>query len=225
MSNPITKRPLFIVVEGIDGSGKSSQVPVITDELDRLLGKSCLRLREPGSTELGEQLRQIMLGRDLAPQMQTSLMFAARQQMLLEHMPGAYARQQSIVCDRYVPSTVAYQGWGQGVRLPIIRAHYEILANSMPYFDVEPDLTIYFDLLPEQAAERMSKAAGEARGKDTFEKKGVDFFTQVRQGYLEMAANCQYSKRWEIIDASAPLENVSALAREIVRQYVLPRYI
>ena len=217
---PRVSKPLFIVVEGIDGSGKSSQIAPIVEAVQRATGKTCLSLREPGSTPIGEKLRDLMLAEDLSARTHMALMFAAREEMLHTRLLPALEAGSPVVCDRYVPSTVAYQCAGQGADPKDVEAHFTRLQACAPGSNLMPDLCIYFDLMPEQAAQRMAKAADASRGQDVFERRGVAFFERVRDAYLHMSCHGQYARRWAVVDASRAQDAVRADAVRIIENFV-----
>ena len=197
-------RGCFITLEGIEGVGKSSAVACVVDWLSAQ-GRTVMSTREPGGTALGEQLRQLLLARDgvpIAPLAELLLMFAGRAQHLAERIRPALARGESVVCDRFTDATFAYQGGGRGLPTADIAA-----AARLVHGDLAPDLTLLLDAPPALGLGRaLSRGAA-----DRFETEQVEFFTRVRDTYLELAA--REPARFMVIDASQPLESVHASIR------------
>ena len=196
-------RGRFITLEGMDGAGKSTHLPWIARRLEQR-AKVCLT-REPGGTPLGEQLRKLLLDPAQQPHPETEalLMFTARRRALGPR--GAAWRSEAgqwVLCDRFTDATFAYQGWGRGVPL----AKLEILERWVQN-DLQPDLTLYFDLSPELARARIAQT----RDLDRFEREQLAFFERVRAGYLDRARSSP--DRIRIIDAA---ESVEAIQRRLV---------
>jgi dTMP kinase len=194
-------RGRFITLEGMDGAGKSTHLPWIARTLEQ---RAAVRLtREPGGTPLGERLRELVLDPAHAPHPETEalLMFAARREHLARVVVPALEGGQWVVCDRFTDATFAYQGWGRGVAL----AKLEILERWVQD-ELQPDLTLYFDLSPEVARARIAHT----RELDRFEREQLSFFERVRAGYLDRAR--QSPARVQVIDASQTLE---AIQREL----------
>jgi dTMP kinase len=194
-------RGRFITLEGMDGAGKSTHLPWLARRLEQR-AEVCLT-REPGGTPLGEQLRKLLLDPAQQPHPETEalLMFTARREHLARVvLPGLEAGQW-VLCDRFTDATFAYQGWGRGVPL----AKLEILERWVQN-DLQPDLTLYFDLSPELARARIA----DTRDLDRFEREQLAFFERVRAGYLDRARNSP--ERIRIIDAA---ESVEAIQRRL----------
>lgn len=192
-------RPPFVTLEGIDGSGKTSQLPRIA-EWFRSRGTTPVVVREPGATLLGEALRSLVLddprGQGMAALTEALLMLAARAELVDKVIRPALAHGQPVICDRFADSTLAYQGYGLGVDLDWLAA-----ANRRICGDVWPDLTLLFDLPPAQAAVRNATSRADRIG-----NRGGDFGVRVRQGFLAIAA--AEPDRIRVIDAGAPPEDV-----------------
>jgi len=220
-------RGRFIVLEGIDGCGKSTQAHRLTERL-REAGRDPLHVREPGSTALGEALRSLLLARAelaLVPAAEALLFVAARRQMLDERVEPALAAGRDVVCERFHASTFAYQGAAGGVDEGALLALFAAWAGSPA-----PDLVVVLDVPPELAAER---ARVEGRGTDRFEARGIEFQRRVAAGmrrYAELvgtpegrAASRRDGARarpgrvaW--IDATASADEVAArVEREVAR--------
>ena len=171
---------LFITFEGIDGAGKSSHIEALAEEFRRA-GRIVTPTREPGGTPLAERLRALALHEPMDPLTEALLMFAARRDHLLQVIEPALARGEVVLCDRFTDATFAYQGHGRGFDLDVL-AQLERWAQTVPALPGgvrQPDLTLWFDLAPEIAAQRLAGA----RVPDKFEAQPVEFFRRVAAGY------------------------------------------
>ncbi len=197
MSQP---RGRFITLEGIDGAGKSTHAAWLHDAL-RARGHRVVATREPGGTPLGERLRDLLLGEAMSHDTQALLLFAARKEHVEQVIRPALARGDWVLCDRFTDATYAYQCGGYGVDSARIEA-----LESWVHGDVQPDLTLLFDVPPEVSRERLAKGERDGRVLDRFERERDTFFDSVRAGYLARAAQCP--SRFRIIAAARPLEAV-----------------
>lgn len=195
----------FITFEGLDGAGKSSHIATVVRLLERQ-GKTVVSTREPGGTPIGEKLRALLLGEDMDLETETLLMFAARREHLAKLIRPALERGEWIVCDRFSDATFAYQGGGRGVST----ARIEQLEQWV-HGDLQPDLTLLFDLPYAVARERI----GTSRELDRFEQEKADFHERVRDAYRLRAKN--FPQRIQVIDARGTLESI----KEIVEKTVL----
>ena len=189
----------FIVLEGIEGTGKSTHTAFLAEWLAEQ-GQQAVTAREPGGTALGERLRDLLLDpgtRSMPPQAELLLMFAARAASINEVIRPALERGAWVVCDRFVESSYAYQAYGRGVPLEHVRALDRQVVGQL-----RPSLTIVLDAPPELGLSR--KAA--PGSKDRFERENLKFFERVRAGYLERAA--AGGDRFVVLDASRPLAEV-----------------
>jgi dTMP kinase len=185
----------FITFEGIDGAGKSTQIGAVADWL-RAQGRVLALTREPGGTPLGERLRELILEQPMNSSTETLLVFAARCEHLAQVIRPALARGEWVLCDRFTDATYAYQAGGRGLPARAI-AQLEDWVHS----DLQPDLTVLFDLDPAVAAQRLAAA----RAADKFETETAAFFERVRAVYLARAAAAP--ARFLVIDAGrAPAE-------------------
>jgi dTMP kinase len=189
----------------MDGAGKSTQMAWLLDELRRR-GLRVVATREPGGTHLGERLREILLHEPMHLETETLLMFAARCEHLAELIRPALERGEWVVSDRFTDATFAYQGGGRGLAAERIAA-----LERWVHPDVQPDLTLVFDIPPEVARQRMSSAGASP---DRFEREQEAFFVRVRSQYLERAR--QYPGRIRVIDASGPPADVSKEVEQIL---------
>jgi dTMP kinase len=186
----------FITFEGIDGAGKSSHVETLAAWL-RERGHEVVLTREPGGTPLAERIRELFLHTAMDPLTEALLVFAARRDHLRECVEPALARGATVLCDRFTDATFAYQGGGRGFDRRVL-AQLETWVQE----GRQPDLTLWFDLSPEVAAERR----GAARHPDRLESQDTAFFARVRDAY---AARCAAAPRRMIrIDADRPREAV-----------------
>lgn len=200
---------LFISLEGIDGVGKSTQSDLL-EEFLRGLGLDVVRTLEPGGTELGQEIRHLLLHRkgDVAPRAEALLYAADRAHHVATKIRPALERGEVVITDRYLDSSVAYQGAGRALKAEDVRA--------ISMFAVEgllPELTILLDLDAAAAAERRNKT-GEAP--DRLEREKIEFFEAVRQAFLDMAK--AEPNRWLVVDARQSVEEMQAQIRARVSQ-------
>ena len=175
----MAERGRFITLEGIDGAGKSSHVATVVGMLARA-GRQVLVTREPGGTELGERLRELLLSVPMHLETETLLMFAARSEHLHKAIVPALASGAWVVCDRFTDATFAYQGGGRGLDRERIAALERWVQGTL-----QPDLTLYFDLPVEVGLARRQQAT---LALDRFEQEDRRFFQRVRDGYLARVA-------------------------------------
>ncbi len=198
----------FIVFEGGDGAGKSTQARALFRQMQRS-GYQVILTREPGGTPLGESLRRLLKNRPgTTPLAEVFLFQAARAQLVQQVIQPALRQQTSVICDRFTASTLAYQGHGRGLD-PLVIDQLNLLAS----LGLSPDLNILLDLPPQSVFDRKRVAKMTAQG-DTFDAAPQDFHQRVREGYLAQAsqAAAQDSSRWLVLDATRPRR---ALALEI----------
>ncbi|PXV81143.1 thymidylate kinase [Nitrosomonas eutropha] len=205
----ILQRGKFITFEGIDGAGKSTHLAWLASFL-RDKGLEVIVTREPGSTALGEQLRQLLLDHRQAmhAETETLLMFAARREHLDKVILPALERGAWVISDRFTDASFAYQGGGRGVP----SARLEILEQWVQK-GFSPDLTVYFDVPVTISRQRVQSA----RTADRFELEPDLFFERVRQAYLQRAK--QFSERIRVVDGSLSLEEVRTAMVEVVEKF------
>jgi len=196
----------FITLEGIDGAGKSTHLSFIADLLTRR-GLSVRVTREPGGTRLGEKLRELLLDPEqtVHPDTETLLLFAARQEHLHSVIRPALTAGQCVVCDRFTDATFAYQGWGRGIALNKLE-----MLESWVQGQLQPDLTLYFDVPTEVARERIEAT----RTRDRFEQEQQAFFERVRNGYLDRAA--RHPHRIRILNSQRALVDIQKELEDIL---------
>lgn len=192
----------FITFEGIDGAGKSTQIEVITETL-RARGLPLVRAREPGGTPVGEKIRGMLLADAMDPVTETLLFFASRAELLRHLVRPSLQGGSWVLCDRFTDATYAYQVGGKGVPEDVVLSLERTTLGGF-----KPDLTVLFDIDPQVAAGRLSKA----RNPDRFEKESVAFFSRVREAYLERAR--REPGRFLLVDASRDVEAISSELKE-----------
>ncbi|MBX3660621.1 MAG: dTMP kinase [Ramlibacter sp.] len=176
-------RGLFISFEGIDGAGKSTHIEGLASAF-RAQGRAVTLTREPGGTPLAEKLRGLVLNDAMDALTEALLIFAARRDHLQQVIEPALARGDVVLCDRFTDATFAYQGGGRGFDLAILGQLEQWVQARADGTLRQPDLTVWFDLAPEVAAQRLA----DARVPDRFEAQPVEFFRCVVQGYASRAA-------------------------------------
>ena len=206
----MTYHGLFISFEGIDGAGKSTHITALADAF-RAEGRAVTLTREPGGTALAEKLRGMVLGDAMDPLTEVLLIFAARRDHLLRVIVPALLRGDVVLCDRFTDATFAYQGAGRGFDVKVLATLEQWVqsdegllgdpAGNQPMKPevetvIEPHLTVWFDLPPEEAALRLA----DARLPDKFESQPLAFFRRVALGYATRLQN--HSERFARIDAS-----------------------
>ncbi|MBS0587809.1 MAG: dTMP kinase [Proteobacteria bacterium] len=198
----------FITLEGIDGAGKSTQLAWIVELLQQA-GLQPVVTREPGGTALGERLRALLLDKSMAMHAETEalLMFAARREHLDKVILPALAQGQWVISDRFTDASFAYQGGGRGLDY----AKLGILEQWVQG-ELQPDLTLYFDVPVEIGQQRVSQI----KDADRFEQEQAGFFQRVRNAYLDRAR--QFPDRIQIIDSSRSLAEVKAAVEQTVQR-------
>ncbi len=198
-------RGKFITLEGIDGAGKSTHLAWLADCF-RKRGRAVRVTREPGGTDLGEQLRALLLDKNQVMHLETEalLMFAARREHLDKVIAPALETNEWVICDRFTDATFAYQGSGRGVDWDRLKILEQWVQGAL-----QPDLTLLFDVAPEVGRQR----AGSIKAPDRFEQEQNDFFQRVRDGYLRRAR--EDSSRIRVIDAAASIERIRRELAEI----------
>jgi dTMP kinase len=201
-------RGKFITVEGIEGTGKSTQFDFLTDQIEQR-GHTVFRTREPGGTPMADRVRRILLDIDQEPIPEIAellLFFASRSLHLQNAIVPALARGEWVLCDRFTDTSRAYQGSGRGLDM----AQIETLADWVQG-DIEPDLTILLDAPAEIGLER-AKMRGDA---DRMDSQALEFYRRARQGYLALAE--RFSERFEVVDASVDIAAVQVSIQRILQ--------
>ena len=201
----------FITFEGIDGSGKSTQLRMLSGEL-RGRGVDVITTREPGGTPLGRRLREAFLETEetVAPIAELLLFAADRAQHVELLIKPSLAEGRIVISDRYADATFAYQGAGRGFPEATVRQIIQLATGGL-----KPDLTLFFDISVEKALERMiSQGDTDNRKKNRMDAETSEFYSNVRNAYLEIAA--EEPNRFKIIDANGSLEMIQAKVIETV---------
>ena len=204
-------RGLFITFEGIEGSGKSTQIGLFCEFLARE-GIGYVRTLEPGGTVISERIREILLSvehKAMTAETELLLYAAARAQHVDELIRPALAEGRVVVCDRFSDSTLAYQGFGRGIDRPLIEKINAICTKGLV-----PDLTFLLDLDAEQGLERNRSA----RKVDRLELESVEFHRRVRKGFLEIAGS--QPGRFRVVDAAAGIEDASDQIKDYFLDFV-----
>ncbi|MBL6683220.1 MAG: dTMP kinase [SAR86 cluster bacterium] len=196
---------MFISFEGIEGSGKSTQIDLI-EELIRAKGYQVKKLREPGTTELGEKIRNIFLEKTteiVDPITEAFLLYASR-----KHLDQNFLRQNLndgaiVIADRYADATLAYQSYGKGLDHNFVK----LIHDSSQL--LSPDLTFYMDISAELSRERISD-----REMDRMESESIDFFKKVREGYLKIAHD--NPERVVVLDANKTIDELHESIKKII---------
>jgi len=204
-------RGMFITLEGVEGAGKSTNIPFISGLLERA-GHTVVLTREPGGTKLGERIRSILLDPDpdlsIDPESELLLMFAARAQHFHEVILPALKTGKTVLCDRFTDASFAYQGAGRGIPIGKIAQLQTWLQG-----DLRPDLTLIFDIDVEEGLKRANN-----RGHpDRFEQEKIDFFQRIRDYYLQRAPQ---RDRYRVIDASGEIASVEAQLEKVISTFL-----
>ncbi|MBT4063824.1 MAG: dTMP kinase [Candidatus Marinimicrobia bacterium] len=200
----------FITFEGIDGCGKSTQVKLLIDSLNRSENKTIL-VREPGGTTISEEIRDILLHRhleDICDRTEALLMTGSRAQLTYEIIQPNLSAGINVIADRYTDSTLAYQGGGRNIEL-----EWLIQLNRFATYNLEPNVTFFVDILPEEASRRKSQE------KDRIERAGIDLQAKVRNAYLELVD--RFQDRFVLINGHDTIENIhESILLEIQRRHL-----
>ncbi len=196
---------LFIVFEGLDGSGKSTQQQLLNNKLQSEKISS-ISFREPGSTVIGDKIAEILQSdQKLSPLSELLLFYVSRSAMVEEKIKPALENHEVVICDRYFYSSIAYQGYGRGIDINFIN---EI--NDKVVKNIIPDLIFYMDINWDEKKNRKG-----INVKDRFEKEDRIFHNKVRSGYKTLAK--EDSNKWQIIDAEEDINKISSFIYETVK--------
>jgi len=199
---------MFITLEGPEGSGKTSQMAPLADFL-RQQGQEVVVTREPGGTPISDQIRAIIMAMDntaMNPRTEILLFLAARAQLVAQVIRPALEAGKVVICDRYADSTLAYQGYGHGNDLDMLRRFLSFATGGLL-----PDLTLLLDVDVEDGIRRKQTGGSEWNRMDAYT---LAFHQRVRQGYLDLAH--ADPGRWVIVDASQPVASVQAAVRQAI---------
>lgn len=200
---------MFITFEGPDGSGKTTQLRLLAARL-RAQGRDVLTVREPGGTAMGESVREILLqtrtgGAAMDARAELLLFCASRAQLMVERILPHLAQGGVVLCDRFADSTLAYQGYGRGLDLGLLRTVLDFATRGR-----WPDRTLYFDL---EVEESLARRAGDGEV-NRLDAESLDFHRRVRAGYLDLAA--REPQRWVTIDARQSIDAVETVVQRAV---------
>ena len=208
---------LFVTFEGPEGSGKTTQIALLSKYLEEK-SYPVLATREPGGTSIGDQIRAILLdpqNTEMLPASEALLFSAARAQIVNQVIRPHLAQGDIVLCDRYADSTLAYQGYGHGLKLEMLH-----IITALATEGLKPDLTIYLDIDIEEGLRRKLAAHKASREEwNRLDRQETAFHCRVREGYLQMAAS--EPDRWLVIDATQPVESIQASIRAGVEAKLL----
>lgn len=208
---------IFITFEGPDGCGKTCQIKPLAEFL-RSRGYDVITTREPGGTDISEQIRSVimnMANKGMHPRTEILLFQASRAQHVEELIRPALKEGKIVLCDRYTDSTLAYQGYGHQSDMTFLRSLLDFTTGSLI-----PDLSLYFDLDVEEGLRRRMAGRGEWNRMDDYE---IDFHRRVRTGYQELVR--QDPARWATIDASASIADVTGQIQTTLLNYLQRRQV
>ncbi len=190
---------MLITFEGLDCSGKSTQARLLIEKLEKI-GREVEFIREPGGTDLGERIRDILLDKNhfkMIAETELFLFSSSRAQLVRERIIPAFREGKIVVCDRFYDSSTAYQGGGRGIDIDAIYTINMCASNGLV-----PDLTFYIDLPVEEIEKRISMLK---KNRDRMESGGRDFFEKVRQAYLSLAAQ---HPRFRVVDGAQTIQAI-----------------
>ena len=200
---------LFLTFEGIDGSGKTTQIRLLSNRL-RAEGHDVLETVEPGGTAIGQQIRRVLLdarNHEITPQVELLLYFASRAQNVEQIIRPALSGGKIVVCDRYTDSTMVYQGIARGLGEQVVADLHRIACGGL-----DPDLTLYLDIDLETSLERARARNRELTGDQAVEtrmdEQSTDFYRRVREGYASLAR--REAHRFVVIDGNRSVEAIAA---------------
>jgi len=203
---------MLITFEGLDYSGKSTQVQLLADRLT-LQDHRVLVLREPGGTDIGEKIRKMLLDKNNDGMTEASELFlfsASRSQLIQEVMRPALDSGMEVICDRYYDSTTAYQGFGRGIPLEVIYA-----INRYATGGLVPDVTFFLDIPIREIERRMRSAKTNI---DRMESNGIEFYERARNGFLQIAKT---ESRYCVIDGLQPIDDLHELIWQHVTEAII----
>lgn len=206
-------RGLFITVEGPDGSGKTSLVKELTEQLEQRLELPLLSTREPGGSKIAEKIREVIIDTDhqeMDERTEALLFAASRRQHIIEKIKPALLAGQVVLCDRFVDSSIAYQGAGRKIGVEEVAT-----INRFATEDLTPDLTLYLDVDAQIGLNRIASKESN-REKDRLELEAISFHNRVRAAYLELLK--EEPERIDRIDASQSMDDVLADAMSAIEK-------
>lgn len=204
----MNRKAPFITIEGVDGAGKSSHIKPIIQRLKEH-GFDVVSTREPGGTDVGEKLREIILNDKMDLRCEILLAFASRADHLSKVIEPALKSGKAVLCDRFTDSTYAYQGFGSGGNLEEIKT-----LEKMVHENTQPDLTLVFDLSVDESFRRLNKTG---KTPDKFESRSKKYFEDVRRGYL---TRMEEGRNIVLVDSEQPIEMVKNDALMVIDCFV-----
>jgi dTMP kinase len=205
---------IFITFEGPEGSGKTTQIGLLATHL-RARGHDVLTTREPGGTRIGDQIRAVLhdiANVEMVPEAEILLYSASRAQLVGQVIRPALAQGTIVLSDRYADSTTAYQGYGRGLDLDMLRRITEFATAGLT-----PHLTIYLDCPVEEGLDRKRRASALEEGEwNRLDRETVEFHRRVRQGYLALAAD--EPDRWLLLDAGHSVQGLQGEIQKAVEK-------
>ncbi|MBR3207992.1 MAG: dTMP kinase [Bacillus sp. (in: Bacteria)] len=192
---------MFITFEGPEGAGKTTVIRKVYEEMERQ-GYAVMATREPGGIDIAEQIREVILNEKNTKMDATTealLYAAARRQHLAEKVEPALKRGETVLCDRFVDSSLAYQGYARGLGIEEVKS-----INDFAIDGTMPQMTIYFSITPEEGLKRID--ANQGREKNRLDMETLNFHQMVREGYEQLIA--QSPERFRVVDASQPVQDV-----------------
>lgn len=202
---------MFITFEGLDFSGKSTQVKLLSETLTRER-YHILVLREPGGTEIGEKIRTILLDKSITGMTNVAELFlfsASRSQLVEEVIRPALEGGLVVLCDRFFDSLTAYQGWGKGVSLDTVR-----VINRCASSGLTPDMTFFLDIPVSEVERRMHRSHAAT---DRMESNGLQFYERAREGYLDIAKN---ERRFRVVDGLQSIDTIQEKVWTAVSEFL-----
>ena len=196
---------MFIVFEGLDGCGKTTQLQLLKYNLEKNGYKNVKTFREPGSTELSEKIRDTLLNFDLTDIQRMFLFLTARNSLVQEEIKPAVENNEIVLCDRYTSSTLAYQGYGKNVTdIGVIHR-----LNNLACENIHPDLTIFLDVPVEDCKKRQEIS-------DKMEKSSADVYEKIYNGYKQLSKN----NNWVVVDGTKTVEEIAEEIFNIVKSRI-----
>ena len=197
---------MFITFEGIDGCGKTTQVELLKSYFEKF-GNEVISIREPGSTNISEQIREILLNpenKELSSESEALLFASARAQIVEEVIKPSLEKNIIVICDRFIDSTIAYQGFGRGMEIEYLNK-----INSFATQNILPEYTFFIDISIEESQNRLSSA-----NLDRMESIGSEFFENVRKGFVNLSD--KYPDRIYKIDGELPINKIQEKINSII---------